>query len=39
LRIMTENEGRECDRSADRLETAWWHRDDQALDITPENAR
>jgi hypothetical protein len=39
LRIMTENEGRECHRGADRLETARRHRDDQALDLTPENAR
>src|SRR6266581_2652599 len=38
LRIMTENEGRECDRSADRLETAWRHCDNEALDLTLENS-
>ena len=32
--IMAEDEGRECDRGADRLEAAWRHRDNEALDLT-----
>ena len=33
-RVMAEDKGRECDRGADRFETARRHRDDQALDLT-----
>src|SRR5262252_5958042 len=32
--IMAEDEGRECNRGADRLEAAWRHRDNEALDLT-----
>src|SRR5262245_55762884 len=36
--IMAEDEGGEGDRGADRFEAARWQRDDQALDLTLENA-
>ena len=38
-RVMAEDEGRECDRGADRLEAARRHRDDQALDLALTHAR